>query len=85
MKSVFVEKDGRLTVEPEAKLWEMPNDFPADLEAELGGEEDVKEIFEKLFGPDPIEGWTMDHARAMVNNGRRQMYEKFKQGLLPPV
>ena len=83
MKSVFEENEGKLKIIPEAALWQMPDDFPAELAADLGGEEDVKEIFEKFFGPTPIKGWTMDHARAMVNNGRRQMYEKFKQGLLP--
>ena len=83
MKHIKVEKDGKLTIIPESELWPMPDDFPKHLLDTLGDEEDVLEIFKGYFGSASFDGWTLAHARAMVNHGRRQTYEKFKQGRLP--
>jgi hypothetical protein len=75
----FIEDDLR-DLAPTEELWELPPDAPVGMSDELPGEDDVLVIFEGYFGKLPPVGWTMGLARAMVNVGRRRIYDEWKSG-----
>lgn len=78
--SIPFREDELRDLAPTEELWELPSDAPSGMAEELPGEEDVLVIFKGYFGKNPPVGWTMGMARAMVNVGRRRIYDEWKSG-----